>query len=226
LSVLDLTAHLNTAYANRDPVTLDEAVIRPYQGLNLEVIAGDVMLSEFDMAFATETGREFIIQRWFKENYKILRQRYDVVLIDSAPGMSLLNLNLMVAASHYVMPLTMEGLAFKSARLMQNSMQKLDRLNVPRPPIRLVANRIRRNQTEIRKGLEYLRQNHMDEKFETHIPDSAAFIRQGGVEGESHWFMEKEFIDKRNREAAEAIIKLSREMMQWMNLRGAARYAE
>lgn len=74
--------------------------IQPTKFENIDIIVADVSMGTLDMALFTKISRENIVRSILRP--VIERGKYDAILIDTNPNLSLLNFNI-VNASHYVL---------------------------------------------------------------------------------------------------------------------------
>lgn len=72
--------------------------ILPGKVPNLDIIPGDRRLASTDVMLADTKGRERIL----KDKIEKLRHRYDHILIDNPPSLSLLTINALMASDYYV----------------------------------------------------------------------------------------------------------------------------
>jgi chromosome partitioning protein len=89
-----------------------EQAIRPTPTPHLDIITGSFDLANADLALSDVKGREATL----KHALKRLRSKYEVVVLDCPPSLSLVGVNAIVAADGIVVPVTpqhlaMEGLA-------------------------------------------------------------------------------------------------------------------
>ena len=72
--------------------------IQPGKVPNLDIVPGDRRLASADVMLADVKGRERIL----KGKLEKLRERYDHILIDNPPSLSLLTINALVASDNFV----------------------------------------------------------------------------------------------------------------------------
>jgi chromosome partitioning protein len=89
-----------------------EEAIRETTVPNLHLVTGSMSLANFDITMANHSGRTYIL----KDGIKSIIPKYDTIILDCPPTMSLLPVNALVACDHYIVPvvphyLSLEGLA-------------------------------------------------------------------------------------------------------------------
>ncbi len=104
---------INTEYTLYDIYTseadIDACIYETSQGVDL--IAGSIRLKNSDSVF-TELGKEYILQNALKD----LKKKYDYVIIDTPPTLSLLTLNALTCSDDVIIPMqadifSMQGLS-------------------------------------------------------------------------------------------------------------------
>lgn len=75
---------------------------------NLELLTGSMALAEVDIALARAKNGE----RRLGEKLRPIARRYDVIVIDCPPGLSLLTINALGAARGYIVPVLPHELSF------------------------------------------------------------------------------------------------------------------
>ncbi len=88
------TAELLTGKAEAADAVLETAVE------NLHLLPGSLRLAGLDLALARKQEPEKLLKRALSP----LRRRYDMIVIDSPPGLSILTLNALVAAEAFIVP--------------------------------------------------------------------------------------------------------------------------
>jgi len=88
------TAELLTGKAEAADATLETATE------NLHLLPGSLRLAGLDLALARKHEPEKLLKRALNP----LRRRYDMIVIDSPPGLSILTLNALVASESFIVP--------------------------------------------------------------------------------------------------------------------------
>lgn len=86
-----------------------EEAVRETSVPNLHVITGSMALANFDSAFASDAKRTDKI----KDCLTSISPKFDTIILDCPPTMSLLPINALVACSHYLVPVTPHYLALE-----------------------------------------------------------------------------------------------------------------
>lgn len=74
---------------------------------NLDLITGSVELANADLALADAPGRELMLKLALQR----VRTRYDVIILDCPPNLSLIGINALMAADALIVPVTPQHLA-------------------------------------------------------------------------------------------------------------------
>ena len=96
-----------------DEFAADDAVY-PTGVFNLEIIPATILLSGADLDLASVVGRESIL----KSKLALLSQRYEFILIDCAPSLTLLTINSLVAADEVLVPVQAHYYALEGLKLL------------------------------------------------------------------------------------------------------------
>jgi chromosome partitioning protein len=116
----------------RQKVTIYEAIrgeaeLEPYTAKpNLDVITSTLDLSGAEMELINEAGREYILRELFEP----LAERYDFIMIDCPPSLSLLTLNALTCSRYVIIPLQTQFLALQGLAKIKQVIDKVKfRLN-------------------------------------------------------------------------------------------------
>ena len=80
--------------------------------VNLDIIVGDIALSNLDVIIAGIKGREHKL----KDSLKVVKNQYDYIFLDSPPSLSLLTINSLVASDYVLVPVTPQYLSMEGLR--------------------------------------------------------------------------------------------------------------
>lgn len=98
---------------------MGEAVRKISPGLDL--VPGDRALANYELALVTIAGREGVI----KKALAPMAGNYDVVLLDTHPGLQLLTVAALVAADAVLIPTQPQAVDLRSVRLFLESLEKI-----------------------------------------------------------------------------------------------------
>jgi chromosome partitioning protein len=88
---------------------------------HLDLITGSVELANADLALGDVRGRELTLKTLLQK----LRQRYDVIILDCPPNLSLVGVNALVAADALIVPVTPQHLAVEGLVSLLSSVEKV-----------------------------------------------------------------------------------------------------
>ena len=108
-----------------DAVPVSRA-IRHTSTSNLDLVTGSPELANVDVALCDVPGRELTLKRALKQ----VSPRYDFIILDCPPSLSLIGVNALVAADALVVPVTPQFLAAEGLVNMLEAVEQVrDRLN-------------------------------------------------------------------------------------------------
>ena len=123
---LDSQANLTSIVSPLDPsqreVSIRDAFLNPdlfyieNVGENMDLVASDLSLSNFDRDTAAIAGREYLLLDLLKD----VKANYDFILIDCPPALGLITYNAMIAADHLVMVTTADQLSYSGLVMVAN----------------------------------------------------------------------------------------------------------
>lgn len=88
---------------------------------HLDLLTGSIELANADIALCHKRNRETALRRTLAR----VDGRYDVIVLDSAPGMSLLAVNVIVAADAIVVPVTPEPMCVEALQTLAASFERV-----------------------------------------------------------------------------------------------------
>ncbi|NLR89636.1 MULTISPECIES: ParA family protein [Flammeovirga] len=92
----------------------------------VDIAPADVSLADAELSMVTAEGREFIL----KQAIKKARSKYDFILVDCAPALSILSINALTASDHILVPLQMEVLSMQGlSQILETVFQIKENLN-------------------------------------------------------------------------------------------------
>lgn len=143
-----------------------EQAIRPTPVPNLDLITGSIELANADLVLCDVKGRELTLKHLLKG----VRQRYDTIVLDCPPNLSLVGINALVAADGVIVPVVPEALVVEALDGLLASVDKVrTRLGTRSRMLGLLLNMVdpsAKGQTELRNRL---RAQHRERVFHTEI---------------------------------------------------------
>jgi chromosome partitioning protein len=140
--------------------------IRPTRVPHLDLISGGVELASADLALAEIPGREVALKNMLQR----VRQRYDLIVLDCPPNLSLVGVNAIVAADDLIVPVTLQHLAVDGLVSLLASVERVRaRLGTRSRLLGILPSMVdpsRRVGVELR---ERLREQYRDLMFRTEI---------------------------------------------------------
>lgn len=201
---------------NKDhvPINWDDGntVRHIYDDGMLDMIPSDISLAGFELWLNQQMYREQAIAKLFEEN-KSFFSRYDAVIIDSAPGMTILNRALMVAAKNILAVVRPDGSTMKALEvlfgdineLLEGSAGKLDL------QCRIVVNDFEQRYATCKEAVDTLRATYGQAVDTAIVPRYASFVRQVDLYDDAR---SGPILDREpNSPAAKAIVELTRSLV-------------
>src|SRR6056297_3386456 len=113
--------HLMMAVMNEDDLPLKESYILNRDGV--DVIPSSIEMSAIEMNLVSTMSREYVLKTITEK----LRPDYDYIIVDSAPSLGLMTLNVLAACDSVLIPATPEYLSVKGLELLLQTIMKIKR---------------------------------------------------------------------------------------------------
>ncbi len=196
-----------------------EASIRHiYDSGMLDLIPSDITLTNIDTWLLQQNyARERLVRELLDSHVKIF-SRYDVILIDGAPGTSQLAFALMYAAKNLLAVVSLDGQSIKAMEVFQSNVADIQRAYpLEHFSIRIVANGFISSIKASNESLETLRKAYPGQVEHSIIPHAASFVRQVSLASDENSgpVIEKEPTSS----AARAIIDLTQSLIGAYDIR-------
>lgn len=91
-------ATIMTAVINEEEIHPEDGILHHEEGVDL--LPGNIELSALEMSIANVISREVIL----KEYIDMMREHYEIILIDCMPSLGMLTINALVAADSVLIP--------------------------------------------------------------------------------------------------------------------------
>lgn len=144
----------------------------------LDLIPADITLTEADAWLMTRVGRDTVFSRLIESNRDFFQQ-YDVIIIDSAPGTTLLAYNFMAACRTLLAVVWLDRESLKAVNLLMSNVEEINRAIAGRNlDIRIVANGYHPSYKHCREAIATLAASYPGKVNENIIPHYAGFARQ------------------------------------------------
>lgn len=144
--------------------------IRHTSTSNLDLITGSAELANADLALCDVVGRELTLRHALQQ----VRTRYDFVILDCPPGLSLIGVNALVAADAFVVPVTPQFLAVEGLANMLTAVEQVrKRLGARAKLLGILLTMVGAGKMRA-EVCERLRSQHRDRVFHTEIAVSRA----------------------------------------------------
>ena len=181
-----------------------EQAIRATPVPHLDLITGSLELANADLVLGDVKGRELVL----KQMVKALRGRYDVVVLDCPPNLSLVGINALVAADALIVPVAPQFLAVEGLVSLLASVEKVrTKLGTRSRLLGILLSIIDpsvKSQAEVR---DRLRAQYKDRVFRTEILASEALATAPAAG-------KPVLLNAPRSRAAEAFRRLAREVLE------------
>ena len=125
LGLSNLENSSNTIYGVLNGTKLISEVTRKTQFKNLDIITSNVDLSGLEVETASDSERAFILKRELTANLNDSGTRYDYILIDCPPSLSLLTVMALVASDSLLVPLQTEFFALEGLTQLMKTIERV-----------------------------------------------------------------------------------------------------
>lgn len=104
----------------RDRVPIDQIAVKGVAGLpNLDVVPANLALSPIELVLSQKNAREFQLKKALDGQVG----RYDVIVLDAPPNLSLLNLNAILAIDDLIVPVLTDFLSYDGLRILFENLE-------------------------------------------------------------------------------------------------------
>jgi chromosome partitioning protein len=155
-----------------DPDVMAEAAIQENPLIGVHFLPANIELSGAETQLLNEIGREGIL----KEKLQPVLRRYDYILIDCPPALSLITINAFVASDDVIVPLQCEYFGMKGMQQLQRSVDRVRAKLNPRLRVAGVLPTIYKSRTlHSQEVLQLVKQHYGDLVYSFVVKDSIRF---------------------------------------------------
>jgi chromosome partitioning protein len=152
--------------------------IRPiFSDCMLDIIPADITMSDVDGRLLMKMNREDLFSRLLAASVETLR-KYDCILVDSAPGVTLLALNFMIASQKILTPVWLDGHSIKAMEGLQNNISEINISKNINLDFEIVANGFHGSVKHCKDYLKHLVETYGSRVNDVIIPHYVGFGRQ------------------------------------------------
>ena len=174
---------MEKSIVTKGPVDVSKAVRHIYPDGMLDLIAADITLTLTDGWLMTQMQRETVFNRLLSGNAAFFAQ-YDVIVADSAPGTSLLALNVMVAARTQLAVCWLDRENLKALPILLSNVEEINRAYPElASDVEIVANGYSATYKHSKETLEILVAKYPHLLNENVIQQFSGFHRQQSLPG-------------------------------------------
>lgn len=128
---------------------------------NLDIIGSTIMLTATEMRLVPTTAREFYLQRYFEKN-KDFFNKYDYIVFDTNPSMSIINQNVFAIADSIILVSETGVGSFKGIELFDFLWGDItEKLRIENNINALIVNRANKQTVMYKEYIDYLKENEL-----------------------------------------------------------------
>jgi chromosome partitioning protein len=155
-----------------DPDVEAGAVVRDNPLIGVDYMPANIELSGAETQLINEIGRETFL----KEKLRSILPRYDFIVIDCPPALSLITINAFVASDQVIIPLQCEYFGLKGMQQLQRSVERVRiKLNPKLHVAGILPTIFKARTLHSREVLELVRQHFGDLVYDFAVKDSIRF---------------------------------------------------
>ncbi|MHB0929568.1 MAG: ParA family protein [Candidatus Nanopelagicales bacterium] len=174
---------MRESIANKGPVPVEKAIRPIFPDGMLDLIPADITLTNADGWLLTQMQRETVFERMLEAN-KSFFGKYDVIVIDSAPGTSLLSMNVMVATRTQLAVVWLDRESLKALPILVGNVNEINEAYPAyKSDIEIVANGYNSTYKHSKETLEVLVSSYPSNLNENIIQQFSGFHKQQALPG-------------------------------------------
>ncbi len=182
-----------------------EEVIREAPGADVDILTGSESLKNADVRLAGEYGRE----RLLNEALSPVRDRYDLIILDCPPSLSLLPINAVVASEWFVVPVEPHYLALEGIGSLLDTIESArEGIGTAAELLGIVVTRADFRAKATEQVIDLLREEHEEVVFDTvvrgnvRVSEATSFgvsvfdHAPNSIGAEAYWALSEEFLER------------------------------
>ena len=166
---------------NTPDENLPTAIKHIYEGGFLDLIPADITLAEADASLVTAMSSHSRAELFFSRNSSFLGQRYDAIVVDTAPGTTPIGLAFTYAARKAGKVLTVvepEGSCLRALDSLASNLEEIKALTHAIVGMEVVINKYHPSLKHVRDSMSFLYAKYGSMLNDTIIPQYSGFARQ------------------------------------------------
>jgi len=167
-------------HSRKEKYSIEDAIRPLYDGNMLDLIASDISLANTDSWLMGVTNREFSFKKFIDANISFF-EKYDVIMIDSAPSTNLLTNTFMCACKKILAVVWLDGQSLKAMQVLASNVNELNEAfhsNDFHLDVHIVANGYHPSYGSCKDAISILVSSYPDQLNNNVIPHAASFMRQ------------------------------------------------
>lgn len=167
-------------YFNGKKTSIKQAVHPLYPGGMLDLIAADITLVNADSWLMGATNREATFKRLLNAEIEFF-SNYDAIIIDSAPGTTLLTNTFMFACETIIAVVWLDGQSIEAMKVLASNIEELNRAFAAQNfhlGVHIIANGYHTSYQSCKEALQTLGTAYPNQLNDHVMPHSASFMRQ------------------------------------------------
>ena len=160
---------------------LSESILSIYEGGFLDLLPSDITLAETDASLVAAMASHERVLVFLKRNSSYFSQRYDVIVVDTAPGTTPVALAFTYAAKEAGKILTVvepEGSCLRALESLASNLAEIKAVTGANVGMEIVVNRYHPSMKHVRESMGYLYAKYSGSLYDSIIPQYSGFARQ------------------------------------------------
>lgn len=167
-------------YCKKQSINIERAIFPIYADSMLDLIPADITLADADSWLMAAMNREAMFKCLLNMEIAFF-STYDAIVIDSAPGTTLLTNTLMFACNTLIAVVWLDGQSIEAMRVLASNVTELNNAFASTGfhlDVHIVANGLHQGYQSCKEALATLHSVYPNQMNDNAIPHSASFMRQ------------------------------------------------